>query len=95
MLYVYVRVYVLYLTNSVNTCPSGPCEKLGLITQSDGGGMLGNEVLHEVCRSSTVEFLTDFTATSLEQVLATAATKSMLTAQVPSLLAVLVLEYKY
>jgi hypothetical protein len=57
--------------------------------------MLGNEVLHEVCRSSTVEFLTDFTATSLEQVLATAATKSMLTAQVPSLLAVLVLEYKY
>ncbi len=47
--------------------------------------MLGNE--NEVCRSSTVEFLTDFTATSLEQVLATAATKSMLTAQVLSLLA--------
>jgi hypothetical protein len=60
--------------------PTGDCERLGLVTESLGGHGLetpGMRAMDEVCRTATADYLSDMTATSMEQFLVTAATNSI------------------
>jgi hypothetical protein len=60
--------------------PTGDCERLGLVTESLAVHDLlgkGSGATDEMCRTATAEFLSDITATSMEQFLVTAATNSI------------------
>jgi hypothetical protein len=66
--------------------PTGDCERLGLVTESLAvHDLLGKgarttdqtRATDEMCRTATAEFLSDITATSMEQFLVSAATNSI------------------
>jgi hypothetical protein len=60
--------------------PTGDCERLGLVTETLAVHDLlgkGARATDEMCRTATTEFLSDITATSMEQFLVSAATNSI------------------